>query len=164
MMRIAASWVRILIFLMSSTFLPERAPQFADYLDRYPRTSMPDVESFVYWSKERLGRKPIVSATHVSMLRGTDAAMPDALVASKEVFSTHYVTASLGVTAILRGNAGAHGYLAYLNRTEIDVLGGRLSGLVRWFIERRLKPESAEVLKELRRRLESGEPSTPPGN
>jgi hypothetical protein len=49
--------------------LAAHAPRFAEYLEKYPHAPMPEVESFVYWSKERLGGKPIVSATHVSILR-----------------------------------------------------------------------------------------------
>ena len=38
------------------------------------------------------------------------------------------------------------------------MLGGVFGGLVRWFMQRRLKDEAATVLQGLRRRLESGEP------
>ena len=68
-----------------------------------------------------------------------------------------YVNASLGITAILRGESGACNY-RYLNRSEVDVLGGMFGGLVRWLVQRRLKAEAANVLQGLRRRLESGEP------
>jgi hypothetical protein len=141
-----------------SVFLTEHLPQFAQYLSRYPRTRTPAPESFVYWSKERLARKAIISATHVSILRSDEPGLPDALVAGEEIFATHYVNASLGITAIMRGQPGAHNYLAYVNRSEVDVLGGMFGGLVRWFMQRRLKAEAANVLQGLRQRLESGEP------
>jgi hypothetical protein len=92
------------------------------------------------------------------IVRSHDPGLPDALVAGKEIFATHYVNASLGLTAILRGAPGGSNYLAYLNRSEVDMLGGVFGGLVRWFMQRRVKGEAANVLQELRRRLESGEP------
>src|ERR1035437_343911 len=141
-----------------SVFLTEHLPQFAQYLSRYPRTRTPAPESFVYWSKERLARKAIISATHVSILRSDEPGLPDALVAGEEIFATHYVNASLGITAIMPGRPGAQHYLAYVNRSEVDVLGGMFGGLVRWFMQRRLKAEAANVLQGLRQRLESGEP------
>jgi hypothetical protein len=141
-----------------SVFLTEHLPQFAQHLSRYPQTPTPALESFVYWSKERLARKAIISATHVSILRSDEPGLPDALVAGKEIFATHYVNASLGITAIMRGQPGAHNYLAYVNRSEVDMLGGMFGGLVRWFMQRGLKAEAANVLQGLRRRLESGEP------
>ena len=141
-----------------STFLTERLPRFADHLRQYPPTAAPEIESFMYWSKERLASRTIVSVTHVSIVRSSDPRLPDALVAGKGIFTTRYVNASLGLTAILRGAAGESDYLAYFNRSEVDVLGGVLGGLVRWFMERRLKAEAAAVLQGLKRRLESGEP------
>jgi hypothetical protein len=145
--------------LSHSVFLSEHVPGFAEHLGRYPEAPMQEVESFVYWSKERLARKPIISATHVSIVRSMDDQMPDALVTGEQIFATHYINASLGVTAIIRGEAGAHNYLAYLNRSKVDVLGGMFSGLVRKVMERRLRTEALDVLRELRRRLESGEPA-----
>ena len=149
---------RFSLLLQHSAFLSEHLSQFTEYLDRYPHARMQGVESMVYWSKERLGAKAIVSATHVSIVRGTGELLPDALVAGKGIFATHYVDGSLGITAIMRGEQGARHYLVYLNRSEIDAVRGFFGGVVRWFVERRLKAEAADVLPELRRRLESGEP------
>ena len=141
-----------------SMCLTEQLPAFANYLDRYPQVSMPQVESFIYWSKERFGGKPVISVTHVSMLRGAGAAQPDALVAGKQIFATHYMNGALALTAIVGGGPGSRRYLAYLNRSEVDVLGGFLGGLARWLVERRLKSEASDVLQGLRRRIESGPP------
>ena len=149
---------RFSLLLNRSSFLTGSAPRFADILDQYPRAPIADVESFVYWSKERLDGKAIISATHVSILRSTDGRLPDALVAGKGIFATHYVNASLGLTAIMRGRPGSPNYLAYVNRSEVDLVGGVFGGLVRVFMERRLKKEAATVLLGLRQRLESGDP------
>ena len=141
-----------------SAFLTEHLPRFTEHLRRYPQTQEPEVESFVYWSKERVAGKAMISATHVSILRNSEASQLDALVAGAQIFVTRYVNASLGITAILRGGSGTYNYLVYLNRSEVDVLGGMFGGLVRWLVQRRLKAEAANVLQGLRRRLESGEP------
>ena len=144
--------------LKRSVFLTGAAPRFAEYLDRYPRAPISEVESFIYWSKERLDGKAIISATHVSILRGGASGLPDALVAGKGIFATHYVNASLGLTAIMRGRPGSPNYLAYVNRSDVDVVGGLFGGLLRVFMERRLKKEASTVLLGLRQRLESGDP------
>jgi hypothetical protein len=145
--------------LQHSPSLTERLPRFAEHLDRHPQGAMPEVESFVYWSKERLAGKPTINVTHVNVLRCRDAGLPDALVASKGVFSTHYVDASLALTAVLPGSPGASNYLAYLNRSEVDVIHGVFGGLLRWFMQRRLAGEATDVLQGLRERLEGGEPT-----
>jgi hypothetical protein len=154
----AASFSRI---LRHSVPLTERLPQFAAYLDRYPHAPMPGVESFVYWSKERLGGRPIVRLIHVSMLRPEGDDLPDAIVAGKEIFATRYINSSLGLTAVMRGAPGSHHYLVYLNRSEVDALGGFFGGFVRWLLERRLATDASDVLQGLRLRLESGDPDRP---
>jgi hypothetical protein len=141
-----------------SALLTERLPTFAEHLRAPPGPPSPDVESFVYWSTERVANRPIMSVTHVNMIRGYDAVLPDVLIAGKEIFSTHYINASLGLTALMRGAPGGPNYLVYINRSEVDVLHGIFGGIVRWFMQRRLKAEAATVLDGLRRRLESGEP------
>jgi hypothetical protein len=144
--------------LAHSAFLQARPPGLAEYLEGYPRRQLPGVESFVYWSKERITSRAMIAATHVNIVRGRGPEEPEVLVAGKQFFATHYVNASLGVTAMLRGQSDANHYLVYLNRSAVDLPGGMFGGLVRWFAERRVKAEAAEVLDGLRRRLESGDP------
>ena len=149
---------RFVSVLGHSLFLTAHLPQFARHLSGDPGTGTTALESFVYWSKERLAGKAIISATDVTMLRSDEPGLPDALVAGKQIFATHYVNASLGITLILRGTHGAPNYLAYVNRSEVDVLGGMFGSLTRRVLQRRLKAEAATVLLGLRRRLESGAP------
>ena len=94
----------------------------------------------------------------MQILRSGVAGAPDVLVAGREIFSTHYVNASLGITALVSGGAGQPTYLVYINRSELDMLHGMFAGLIRWVVQRRLRDEAGRVLLGLRQRLESGEP------
>jgi hypothetical protein len=76
------------------------------------------------------------------------------LVAGKQVFATHYMNASLNLTAVLNGPAGSHNYLALLTRTEVDLLDGYFGWLKRTLIERRVKDEAQKIILGLRQRLE----------
>lgn len=143
-----------------SAFLDAQVPQFASYLrDRAPRQER-GIETFVYWAKERIARKPVISVTHVAMMRASRDGAPELIVAGTQILATHYYDASLGLTMLVRGESGGTNYLVYLNRSEIDVLDGPLSGVTRWFLRRRLRSEAVTVLDGLRRRLEGGEPPT----
>ena len=142
-----------------SPFLIKRASSFAESLRRERRASTPGVESFLYWSKESLGGKPVISVTDVRILRGgDDTSRPAVVVAGKQIFATHYLNASLGVTALVRGEPAGSNYLVYVNRSRVDVLHGTFAGIIRWYMQGRLKAEAGTVLQGLRRRLESGEP------
>lgn len=147
--------------LRQSTFLTERLPALADDLQRYPHGLSGDAESFIYWAKETFGRKPVISATHVVIVRPTGADLPSALVIGRQLFATHYMDGALSVTAIVRDAPASRSYLTYLNRTRVDSLGGFFGPFVRSAIERRLRNEAAELLPRVRDRLESGEPPTP---
>lgn len=149
---------RFVALLEHSEFVGAHLPRLAEYLRGSPSTVAPGAESFLYWSKERLARKAVISVTQVSIVRTEDPGVPNVQVASREVFSAHYTNASFALTALVRGEPGRSNYLVYVNRSEADVLRGTLSGLIRWFLQRRLRSESANVLQSLRRRLESGAP------
>lgn len=122
-----------------------------------PPTDDADIDSFFYWSKELLARKAVVSVTEVRLFHGRGEA-PQLLVTGKDIFATHYINGSLGLTALVAGDPGGPNYLVYVNRTSVDMPGGLFSGMLRWFAERRLRGESAGVLRALRDRLESGDP------
>jgi hypothetical protein len=140
-----------------SPFLLNGMPAVIDHLWTSPRVQPPGAESLIYWSKERFAGKPMISATEMTIVRRHEPGMPEALVAGKQIFGTHYVNASLAVTAIVPGGTPSQRYLAYVNRSEVDVLGGALSGVTRWAMQRRLKAQAAGVLQDLRRRLEQGD-------
>jgi hypothetical protein len=144
--------------LSHSPFVAERMPTLAQFLGRYPHEDSRDFESFLYWSKEALGGRPIISVTHVVIARHDKAPLPEAVVASRQVFATHYVTGSLAITTVVGGRDGMPRYLAYLNRSRVDLLDGFFGGLVRRVAERRLRNEAGQVVDGLRRRLAAGEP------
>jgi hypothetical protein len=140
-----------------SAYLGEHLPLFADYLVRAPFGALPNSESFVYWSKERLAGRTIVSATQVSILQPGDDSLPEVVVAGRQIFATRYLSGLLNITTIVRGTSGQH-YLVYLNRSHVDVLTRWFGSVARMVIEHRVKSEAADVLQGLRQRLESGPP------
>jgi hypothetical protein len=129
-----------------------------NYLSLYPQGDATGVESFLYWSKESLGAKPIVSVTHVAMIESRDERIREAIVAKKQVYASHYILASLSFTAISSSPNGTHRYLVYLNRSRSDVFDGIFGGFIRRTIARRLRSEAPQALQALRQRLESAPP------
>lgn len=126
-------------------------PGLADYLQLYPRVDHPHVvDSFLYWSRETLGAKPITSVTHATLLRSSVPGWPPALVVSKQVFASHYRNGSVSLTAIT--GTGAQQYLIYVHRSHVDVLQGIVGRLVRRVIEQRVRDEAPAVLGAVRSR------------
>lgn len=146
--------------LQRSPYLEARAADLAGYLEHYPVAQLPGVEFFLYWSKEKLGRKSVISVTHVTIVRSNGRSQfPDVLIASKQVFATHYMNGSLALTMLLSDPPGSSpSYLVYVNRSAVDVAGGFL-GIRRGVIEGRLKRDTERLFAALRNRIEGITPS-----
>jgi len=129
-------------------------PDFHDYLAQSKSELLPGVSEFFYWSTESFGLKPVASITHVSIYVQPGRAV----VASKQIYASHYFDASLGMTAALddTGKTSAPGmYLVYVNRSRIDFLSGFFGGLRRALARGRLQDGMRKNLAEAVRKLES---------
>ena len=144
------------------SFLETNWPLVSREVRDYPRRTVAGLESFLYWSKDAYAGKPIVSITHVTIVRGERPGEPDVLVIGRQVMATHYTDGAWSFTALMRGDRS--NYLVYVNQSDIDLLDSWYGGLVRRVVERRLREEAVEVLDGLRRRLESGDPPVRAGN
>jgi hypothetical protein len=142
-------------------FMARDLPCYAEYLSAYPAvpTDGHVQQSFLYWSKETLGMKPIISITHFTAARFDSPGLPEAVVVARQVHATHYKDASVTVTVLVAENGRR--YLVYLNRSAVDAFHGFFGGMVRRMVEHRVKAEAPAVLRGLRARLESGEPPGP---
>lgn len=136
-------------------FLAANWPDLSEEVRAYPRGGT-HRESFLYWSKDAYGGKPIISVTHVTVARSERPGRPEVLIVGRQVFATHYEDDSWSCTALMRDGAGR--YLVYVNLSQLDVLNTWYGGIVRRVVQRRLRGEAADVLNGLRQRLERGEP------
>jgi len=141
--------------LEESRFLTDYAPEFHKYLEEFPKSTSPNVEDFIYWSKEKYGLKPVISITHVAIYKRTRGNRTEVLVASKQLYASHYFDASLGLTAFVEGNerATSGSYLLYLNRSRIGALRGFFVGLKRSVIGAQIRQGLAKNLMLIKRRL-----------
>ncbi|HXH07614.1 MAG TPA: hypothetical protein VNI83_13615 [Vicinamibacterales bacterium] len=115
------------------------------------------IESFLYWAKEApSGSKPLITVTRVMIHPGAGPA--EITVTAEQVYASHYLTASLTVTALLRDAATGRAYLVYLRRARADVFRGVLGKLVHRALEGRMRSAASAGLATLRARLERAVP------
>jgi hypothetical protein len=134
----------------------QRVPVLHDHVVRYPqRENDAGVKDVIYWSKERMGPAVVVSVTHLAIAR-VDGAPPLAFAAaSKQIYSSHYFDASLGLTIVLRDEARPESaYLVYANRSRIDALGGFFGGVKRAIVRSRARSAAQASMVEARDRVE----------
>ena len=107
---------------------------------------LPDgLDGFTYWSKEKVGPRASVTLTHV-IIRPPIGGV--AVIASKQIYASHYVTASLGLTVLVdQGSAaGPRTLLVYMNRTRVDLFGGFLGGVKRPLVRSRAKSGAERMI------------------
>ena len=104
----------------------EQFPDLRRHLLEYPADRTPETVDVIYWSKERVGRRTVVSVTHLVTARITGESPVDYVIASKQIYASHYFDASLGLTVLLRDRSGPPEltYLVYVNRSRVDIFGG----------------------------------------
>lgn len=135
----------------------EQFPQLLSHLVSFPagRSTRP-ITDLLYWSKEKVGRRTVISITHLAIVAASPDPHPDYAVASKQVFGTHYYDASLGLTVLLRDRTAASPvtYLAYFNRSRVDVFHGLFGAITRAAVTSRARSTVADSLARLKLRLE----------
>jgi hypothetical protein len=142
-----------------SPYLAAHWPGLVSFFLDFPRVPVDERDSFLYWAEERFNGRPVLSATHVLIVRNDPVSeLPLVMVAGKSLFATHYNQASLALTCLVgRGPQ----YLLYVNRTEVDLLGGFFGAFKRVILEGRIERDAGAVVAGLRERIEatSKEPS-----
>ncbi len=114
-------------------------PQLYARLSAHPRQT----ESFLYWALQKFGKlKPVISLIHVLVHHEG----PRVFIASKQVYSSHYTEAGLGVAELIPfSDAGgrARTLTAYTIRLQVDLLGGSMG-----FMKKRMaQPHLLETIK-----------------
>lgn len=148
--------------LSDSSYLLDYVPELADYLERFPEVRLSGASDLFYWSKEEFGLKPVVNLTRSVLYRWRHSGGEEELIiASKQLYASHYFDSSLGLTALLEvepdGEAGdgPERYLVYLNRSRSLDLGGFFGGLKRSVVGGKVLDGLRKNLLQTRARLEA---------
>lgn len=135
--------------LASSPYLAEYVEEFSDYLVAYPKGRLADTEDLLYWTKDTLGLKPVVSAYQLTLHKGPRGA----ILANKLLYSSHFFDASLEVMAGVPTPDGRGLYLLSLFRARLDPPTGMLSGVLMGKVRDGIETGVRENLKRARERL-----------
>lgn len=135
-----------------------RVPELRRHLLDFPAVR-PGARDLVYWSKERVHRRPVISVTHLAIVPGERESPVKYAIASRQIYAMHYFDASLGVTLLLPDTTTSRPatYVVYLNRTRIDLFDGMLGGITRQVVKGKARTLVAEQLERVRRTLETSD-------
>jgi hypothetical protein len=113
--------------LAASPYLVEYVPALHRYVEAFPAASLDGAEDLFYWTKDTFAPKPTISVHHVTIW--TDAPRGIAVVASKQIYASHYFQAGFDLLAAVAAPGGGF-YLMDLYRARIDPPTGMLAGVV----------------------------------
>lgn len=103
-------------------------PNIRQYLLGFPKVSMPDVTSFMYWQEAEFGLKPVIRINHV-VIRETPN---DVVVVTKLIYASHYFWTGIDIRVLTRDPARGRGFwLASVARSRSDGLSGFTGRLIR---------------------------------
>ncbi len=142
------------ILLVQSRKFLSHDPGLYRYMQRFPETDLPDVESLFYWTVEDFGMKPVTSLNHMMISRRPASGWPYTTIAIKQIYASHYFQSLIKLATLapaseqypLRGT-----YLLLYSRMRFD---GRVGGIKRVMLERQLKHTWTMRLKAMRERAE----------
>jgi hypothetical protein len=134
------------------------APEFFAHVETFPNAPLEGAEDILYWDKKVFGLKPVVSLTHLTLyappgVRASSTAAPAALIATKQIYATHYFDAALGLTLVFDDRASGF-YLLTIDRARTRSLSSFVRGFVRGIVQRRSRDAMEKILRSTRLTLE----------
>jgi hypothetical protein len=131
--------------------LTEYLPEVKRYLLDFPRASLPNGQSFLYWQEAKFGLKPIIRINHVVIAeRPTHA-----VVASKMLYASHYFWTALELRVLTPDLSRGKGFwFVSVNRSRSDGLTGFVGRIVRGKVRDEAEKGMKAVLNTTKARLE----------
>jgi hypothetical protein len=141
----------------ADTITSNYAPRLRRHLLEYPTPSAEKMTDFIYWSKELVRGRQVVSITHVVTAPAVGDSPVAFAIGSKQIYAMHYYDASLGLTLLVpdRTSKFPATYVVYLNRSRIDLFDGLFGGVTRRIVAGKARGLVAEQLQRLQRTLAS---------
>jgi hypothetical protein len=130
----------------------DRAPEARRLLEALPRDTA--TEPLIFWSNEKFWRKPVVAMSHVVLHDTADATWRFAVVASKQLYASHYHDASLELMAHATHAASGRSYVFLLTRTKADTRPGGFGWLERKLLNRLVRRRLEDRFEAMRARLQ----------
>jgi hypothetical protein len=108
--------------------LSEYLPDMRRYLLEYPKPGGRPTISFFYWQEAEFGLKPTIRINHVAIQESKDGTV----VASKQLYSSHYFWTALELRVLVPDAARGTGFwFTTINRSRSDGLSGFVGRIIR---------------------------------
>ena len=136
-----------------ASVLPDVLPELRRYLLEYPKASLANADSFIYWEKVAFGLKPTIRVNHAVIYRGRAQGHDFGVVAIKQLYATHYFHTALDVSVCVDDAAGGF-YLLTLKGSQQEGLTGLRGSLVRKAVVDKTRSSLERALASIKQAVE----------
>lgn len=113
------------------------------------------IEDAIVWSKIKFGLKPVIAVNHITIYKRDREVGPQVLIASKQIYASHYFNASQALTAFVTVPGATQGaYLVSENRSRADGLEGPFGKIKRGVVEKKALEGLKAILEHSQLTLE----------
>jgi len=131
--------------------IAEFLPDIKRYLLEFPKFTLPNSESFVYWQEAQFGLKPTIRINHIVIAEAPGGAA----IASKMLYASHYFWTALELRVLVPDpSRGAGFWFVSVNRSRSDGLSGFVGRIIRGKVHGEAEKGMAAVLAATKSMLE----------
>ena len=132
--------------------LGQYLPDMRQYLLEYPKPAARPTTSFIYWQEAEFGLKPTIRISHVAVQESPEAT----IVASKQLYSSHYFWTALELRALIPDpSRGAGFWFVTANRSRSDGLTGFVGRIIRGKVREGARKGIESALTGTKKKLEA---------
>lgn len=127
-------------------------PDMRRYLLDYPRVTIPNATSFLYWQETEFGLRPTIRISHVTIRENPE----DTVVTSKMLYASHYFWTGLELRALVPDPSRGSGFwFVTVSRSRSDGLSGFTGFFVRGRVRSEVLAGASGALRSTKQRLEN---------
>ena len=132
--------------------LGQYLPDMRQYLLEYPKPTARSTTSFIYWQEAEFGLKPTIRISHVAIQESQQAT----IVASKQLYSSHYFWTALELRALIPDASRGPGFwFVTANRSRSDGLTGFVGRIIRGKVREGARKGLESALTGTKKKLEA---------
>jgi hypothetical protein len=131
--------------------LTDYLPDLKRYLLDYPKATLPNADSFLYWQEAKFGLKPTIRINHLTIV--DERTHVD--VVSKMLYASHYFWTAIELRVLAPDPARGEGFwFASINRSRSDGLGGFVGSVIRGKVRGEAEKGMQSALRITKARME----------
>lgn len=133
-----------------TTYLPD----LKRYLLEFPKVTLPNSTSFLYWQETKFGLKPTLRINHVTIVDQPGHTE----IVSKMLYASHYFWTALELRVLVEDPARGRGFwFVNVNRSRSDGLSGFVGALIRGRVRSEAEKGLQAALVSTKQQMESGQ-------